>query len=79
MKSFLQKIGTAFSIISGFALVLYLYRLFSTKSSSGENSFPKAAEKAAAEKEVKEIKEEIKELEQKTYSDEDIKKLFNEN
>lgn len=67
LKSFL-------SLISGFALLAFLYQLF--KSHKTGTSFPKASEKAAAEKDVAEIKEEIKQLDEKVYSDEEILKKF---
>lgn len=65
------------SIISGAALIAFLYRLFKTEPAL-ETSFPQKAEKEEVEKKVGEIKEEIKELEQKTYTDEEIEKKFNE-
>lgn len=72
----MKKLKQFLAIISGFALILYLYKLFTSKPAP-KDEFPLAEEKEEAEKEVSYIKNEIKELEQKEYSDDEIKKRFN--
>lgn len=72
----MKKALSILSLISGISLLIYLYRLFSS-SAPVSQSFSKAAEKAAAEKGVKELKEEVKALDEKVYSEEEIKKLLN--
>ncbi len=71
-----SKIKNILAVISGFALLVFIYKLFSSNANS--KAFPKAAEKAAAEKEVSQLKEEIEKLGQKEYSDADIEKKFNQ-
>lgn len=73
----MKKLTNFLAIISGVALILYLYKLFTTPGPVLDSPFPQKAEKEEAEKKVEEIKEEIKELEQKTYTDEEIEKKFN--
>lgn len=70
LKSFLL-------LISGISALIFIYRLIKGGNVPVLDSFPKAAEKAVAEKEVSQIKDEIKKLEQKNYSDEEILKKFN--
>lgn len=72
----MKHIKTFLSIISGFALLAFLYKLFTSKAPV-KDDFPLADEKKAAEKEVLGLKEEITELEKKSYSDEEIEKRFN--
>ena len=66
------------SLVSGVALIAFLYNLFKTGPALDTSSFPQKAEKEEAEKKVGEIKEEIKELEQASYTDEEIAKKFNQ-
>lgn len=75
MKNTLNTIKSFLAIISGVAFILYLIRLFKDQPQVGE--FPKAAEKAVAKKEVEQVKEELKDIEDKQYSDEEIEKRFN--
>ena len=72
----MKKALSILSALSGITLLVYLYKLFSSAPVSSP-AFPKAAEKAAALAEVSQLKDEVKELEQKNYSDEDIEKKFN--
>lgn len=74
----MKKTLSIISALSGITLLIYLYKLFTSGPVvSTPRAFPKAAEKAAAEKEVQVLKEEVKAVEGKTYSDEDIEKKFN--
>lgn len=73
----MKKALSILSALSGITLLIYLYKLFSSAPLSSPPAFPKEAEKAAAEKEVQVLKEEVKAVEGKTYSDEDIEKKFN--
>lgn len=76
MKETFAKITSFISIISGVAFLIYLYRTFKDVPVSTEK-FPGAEEKKAAEKEVEQAKEDIKELEKKEYSDKEIEERFN--
>lgn len=72
------KIKSFLSLISGFALLAFLFHLFRSSTKTGTlPPFPKAAEKAAAEVAVKELKKEIEEVGGKTYTDAEIEKKFN--
>lgn len=71
----MKNLKNALLTISGIGLLIYLYKLF-TSSPPAMTPFPQAAEKAVAEKEVSQLKEEIEELGQKEYSDEEILKKF---
>jgi hypothetical protein len=77
MKAFFDKAKSILAIISGVALILYVIRLLKPAPSISDGPFPKAAEKAAAEKAVEVAKEDIEKLGEKVYSDEDIEKRFN--
>lgn len=74
----MKSLKTFLSLISGLALITFLYKLFSAKSAEDSSSFPQAAEKAAVVEEVSQFKEEIKKLEQASYTDEEIVKKFNQ-
>jgi hypothetical protein len=75
----MKKLKTILSIISGVALLVFLYKLFSTKSAPiSLEPFPQADEKKAVEADIKEEKKELEQLETKEYSDEEIEKKFNE-
>ena len=76
MKSLLAKIKTFLAIISGVAFIVFIIRTLKDKPLP-DDDFPLADEKRAAEKEVAQIKEELGQLEDKEYSDEDIEKRFN--
>lgn len=70
----MNKIRNFFALISGITLLIYLYKLFGSKSHSPE--FNDGAKKAA-QKAVEATKEELKKVEDKTYSDDEIKERFN--
>jgi hypothetical protein len=76
MKTFLSKLKTFFAIITGIAFIAFIIKVMKDKPLP-DDEFPLSDEKKAAEKDVAQIKEEIKELEQKEYSDEDINERFN--
>lgn len=76
MKQAFDKIKSFLLIISGVALVLYIIRIMKDVPLP-DDIFPLAEEKKAAEKEVEQIKDDIKELEKKEYSDKEIEDKFN--
>lgn len=76
MKNFLNKLKTTLSIISGVAVIIYLYKLFSNGTKVADK-FPKESEKKAAEKAVEELKDDVKELGDRKYSDAEIEEKFN--
>jgi hypothetical protein len=71
-----QKIVRFISLISGIAFAIYLYRVFKDVPLN-DDVFPLEAEKKAAEEEVSQVKEDLKDLEQKNYSDKEIEEKFN--
>lgn len=60
-----------------FAGIIAVLKFFAPKSKE-EVQFPGTEEKKKAEAEVEETKKEIEEVKDKTYSDEEIEKKFNE-
>ncbi len=74
----MTKIKNTLLALTGISALIYFYRLFTLPSSEMfKHEFPEKAEKAAAVKEVAHLKEEIKEVAAKEYSDEEIEKKFN--
>lgn len=76
MKNFLSKLKTTLACITGVAAIIYFIKVFRDKPLP-DDEFPQADEKKAAAEEVAQIKDEVKDLEKKEYSDEEIKERFN--
>ena len=72
----MKKLKTILSIISGAALLAFLYKLFSTKSVPSSEPSPFADEKKAVQEDIEEQKKQLEELKTKEYSDEEIEKKF---
>ena len=71
-----MKFKDYFLAFSGLGMIIYLFQLFTDKGETFEE-FQKADDKKKAELRIVELKEEIAEIPEKKYSDDEIEKKFN--